>query len=102
MKHSDVSSIRVFEMAKRNNGPPFIRACWDGFYVQSIFLLKYTEDPGVDQIPIKGGKEMRIVLDLKDVPTTGTYGLWLGLDPTDAPLVLREPPISMPLLWNKK
>ena len=54
-----------------------------------MFLLKYTEDPGVYQIPIKGGKEMRIV-DLKDVPTTGTYGLWLGLDPTDAPLLLRD------------
>jgi hypothetical protein len=32
---------------------------------------------------------MRIV-DLNDVPTTGTYGLWLGLDPTDAPLLLRD------------
>jgi eukaryotic-like serine/threonine-protein kinase len=56
---------------------------------QSMFLLKYTEDPGIYRIPISGGKEQRIA-DLKDVPFTGTYGLWMGLDPTDAPLLLRD------------
>jgi Tol biopolymer transport system component len=56
---------------------------------QSLFLLKYTDDPGVYQIPSAGGKEVRIV-DMKDVPTTGAYGLWMGLDPTDAPLLLRD------------
>jgi eukaryotic-like serine/threonine-protein kinase len=56
---------------------------------QSLFLLKYTDDRGVYQIPSAGGKEVRIV-DMKDVPTTGAYGLWLGLDPTDAPLLLRD------------
>ena len=45
--------------------------------------------PGVYRIPVTGGNEERVV-DLKDVPTTGYYGLWLGLDPTDAPLLLRD------------
>jgi len=27
---------------------------------------------------------------LKDFRYTGTWGLWLGLDPTDAPLMLRD------------
>ena len=56
---------------------------------QSMFLLKYTEDPGVYRIPATGGKEERVV-DLKDAPFTGSFGLWLGLDPTDAPLLLRD------------
>jgi eukaryotic-like serine/threonine-protein kinase len=56
---------------------------------QSMFLLKYTEAPGVYRISVAGGKEERVV-DLKDVPTTGYYGLWLGLDPSDAPLLLRD------------
>jgi hypothetical protein len=38
---------------------------------------------------IKVGNPERIV-DLKDVRTTGYYGLWLVLDPTDAPLLLRD------------
>ena len=54
-----------------------------------MFLLKYTEDPGVYRIPATGGKEERVV-DLKDAPFTGSFGLWLGLDPTDAPLLLRD------------
>ena len=88
----DVSSIHVFNIKTQQWST--IHQGLLGWFLwskdsQSMFLLKYTEDPGVYQIPIKGGKEMRIV-DLKDVPTTGTYGLWLGLDPTDAPLLLRD------------
>ena len=32
---------------------------------------------------------MRIT-DLKGVPYTGYYSVWFGLDPTDAPLLLRD------------
>jgi Tol biopolymer transport system component len=55
----------------------------------SIFFMKYRSDPGVFRIRMKGVEPERIV-DLKDVNTTGFYGLWLGLDPTDAPLLLRD------------
>ena len=31
-----------------------------------------------------------MVVSLKDFRFTGTLGLWFGLDPTDAPLMLRD------------
>jgi hypothetical protein len=36
-----------------------------------------------------GGKPERVA-DLKGVHYTGYYGLWMGLDPTDTPLILRN------------
>jgi hypothetical protein len=30
------------------------------------------------------------VADLKDFHFTGIFGFWLGLEPTDAPLLLRD------------
>jgi len=88
----DVSSIHVFNIETQQWST--IHQGLVGWFLwskdsQSMFLLRYTEDPGVFQFPIKGGKEVRI-MDLKDVRTTGTYGLWLGLDPTDAPLLLLD------------
>jgi hypothetical protein len=43
----------------------------------------------VFRIPASGGDAERIA-DLKGVHYTGYYGVWLGLDPTDAPLLLRD------------
>jgi eukaryotic-like serine/threonine-protein kinase len=88
----DVSSIHVFTIKTQQWST--VHSGLLGWFLwskdsQSLFVLKYTEDPGVYRIPATGGKEERIV-DLKDVPTTGYYGLWLGLDPTDAPLLLRD------------
>ncbi len=62
-----------------------------------MFLLKYVEEPGIYRIPITGDKEERIV-DLNNVPPNGAYGLWMGLDPTDARcyFATKEPPISLP------
>ena len=55
-----------------------------------IYFLRPTDDRGVYRVPISGGHEERI-LDLKDFRYTGWYGNgWLGLDPTDAPLRLRD------------
>ena len=53
---------------------------------QSIF---YIGDGGVFRIRVAGGVAERMV-DLKEWPLTGVYTFWLGLDPTDAPLVLRD------------
>jgi len=41
------------------------------------------------RVPVKGGKP-QLVTDLKDIHYTGALGLWLGLDPSDAPLLLRD------------
>jgi eukaryotic-like serine/threonine-protein kinase len=54
-----------------------------------IYFLKYRKDPGVYRLRVAGG-EAELIKDLKDVHTTGYYSLWLGLDPADAPLLLRD------------
>ena len=54
-----------------------------------IYTLRFASEPAVLRIPVKGGAA-EVVADLKSVNFTGTFGLWLGLDPTDAPLLLRD------------
>jgi eukaryotic-like serine/threonine-protein kinase len=55
-----------------------------------IYFLRYASDPAaVLRIPVTGG-ETKLVVGLKGFRYTGTWGLWLGLDPTDAPLMLRD------------
>lgn len=48
-----------------------------------------NEASGVYRIPVTGGKAERVV-DLKDFRHIGYYGLWMGLDPNDAPMLLRD------------
>jgi Tol biopolymer transport system component len=54
-----------------------------------IYTLRFASDLAVLRIPVKGGTVV-VVADLKDVRFTGVFGLWLGLDPADAPLLLRD------------
>ncbi len=54
-----------------------------------IYFLRYADDRGIYRIPVSGGEEERIV-DLKDFRYTGWFSGWLGLDPADAPLLLRD------------
>ena len=54
-----------------------------------VFFLRYLSAPAVLRIPISGGNA-QMVVDLKGFHFTGTSGLWMGLDPTDAPLLLRN------------
>ena len=44
--------------------------------------------PGVFRIPVQGGKP-EMVVDLKGFRSTGLFGGYFRLDPTDAPLLLR-------------
>ena len=53
------------------------------------FLGSMREKQGVYRVPVSGG-EPELVLDLKDVRQTGIWGSWLGLDPQDNPLLLRD------------
>jgi Tol biopolymer transport system component len=55
----------------------------------SIYALKFQDNPGLLRIPASGGDAERVV-DLKGVRYTGFYSVWFGLDPTDAPLLLRD------------
>ena len=45
--------------------------------------------PTILRIPITGGQP-QVVADLKDFHYTTNLGVWMGLDPTDAPLMLRD------------
>lgn len=56
---------------------------------QFIYFLRQRgqRDPGVFRISIRGGEPEKIA-DLKDFQIGG-WG-WMGLDPTDAPLMLRD------------
>jgi hypothetical protein len=54
-----------------------------------IYVLRSWPDPEVYRIAVPGGAVNRVV-DLKGFRHTGWYTRWMGLDPTDAPLLLRD------------
>ena len=54
-----------------------------------IYYQSYVDDPGVFRVRVATG-EVERVLSLMNVQYTGTLGSWMGLDPTDAPLMLRD------------
>lgn len=53
------------------------------------FLHVYSKDPGFYRIRVKGDHLEKIV-DLKNWHISGWLQQWAGLDPTDAPLLLRD------------
>jgi serine/threonine protein kinase/Tol biopolymer transport system component len=55
----------------------------------SIYFLSWPENPGVFRMRLRNSSVER-VLDLKDFEPTGYWDDWLGLDPHDAPLLLRD------------
>ena len=56
---------------------------------QFVYFLSVTGDRGVFRARVKGG-DLERVADLKDWHLTGTWGFRMELDPTDAPLLLRD------------
>jgi Tol biopolymer transport system component len=54
-----------------------------------IYFLRYGRDQGVFRIPVTGGKLERVV-NMANWHLTGSFGFSMSLDPTDAPLVLRD------------
>jgi DNA-binding winged helix-turn-helix (wHTH) protein/Tol biopolymer transport system component len=54
-----------------------------------IYFVRAGRDQGVFRIPVTGGKEERAV-DMTDWHLTGYFGFSMSLDPTDAPLILRD------------
>jgi Tol biopolymer transport system component/DNA-binding winged helix-turn-helix (wHTH) protein len=53
------------------------------------FLRAWGDDPGVFRVRVSGGAEERVA-DLKGFRHTGAFTLWMGLDPTDTPMLLRD------------
>ena len=54
-----------------------------------IYFKRAMNDRGIFRIPIHGGRGEKIA-DLNDFPDAGWFGDYMGLDPTDAPLLLRD------------
>src|SRR6202012_2171466 len=54
-----------------------------------IYFMNFQDNPGVFRVRLPDGAPERIV-DLKGIHYTGNVGMWMGLDPTDAPLFLRD------------
>lgn len=54
-----------------------------------IYYVKWTGDPAVLRIRAADGKR-ETVADMKGSRYTGVYTMWMGLDPTDTPLTLRD------------
>ena len=56
---------------------------------QYIYFRRVVGDVGLFRIRASGGRAEKIV-DLKDWHDAGWFGRYMGLDPTDAPLLLRD------------
>jgi hypothetical protein len=63
--------------------PNFSRDC------RFIYFLRLGREQGVLRIPVTGGKVERVV-NMTDWHLTGFIGFSMSLDPTDAPMVLRD------------
>ncbi len=89
----DVMTMKLFDVKTQQwsvlyKGAGTVSPTWssDSRY---IYFMPFLNGPGVFRIPITGGNA-ELVADTKDVHTTGYFGEWFGLDPTDTPLLLRD------------
>jgi Tol biopolymer transport system component/DNA-binding winged helix-turn-helix (wHTH) protein len=90
---TDLHKLMIFDFKTQQwstlaeNGS-YAAAQWshDGRY---IYYRQPVDDRGVFRIPLTGGKAERVV-DLRDWHDAGWFGKYLALDPTDAPLLLRD------------
>ena len=85
LKLFDFKTQQWSELAQKGkvDSPEWSR---DGQY---IYFRRLMGDLGIFRISIKGGAAEKIV-DLKDWHDAGWFGAYMGLDPTDAPLLLRD------------
>ena len=56
---------------------------------QFLYYLLPFNDPGVFRVRVSGGNAERVV-DLKGFRFTGAFTLYMGLDPADTPMLLRD------------
>jgi serine/threonine protein kinase/Tol biopolymer transport system component len=56
---------------------------------QYVYFIRWQDNPAVLRVRIADHK-MEQVWDLTNVPFTGNLGPWLGLDPDDSPLLLKN------------
>ena len=88
-----LSTLNIFDLKTQRWSTPyeglFAYANWSSDS-HHLYLLRYAgNSPAVLKVSARGGTP-QVVVDLKNFRLTGALGLWLGLDPTDAPLLLRD------------
>ncbi|HEX4008275.1 MAG TPA: protein kinase [Acidobacteriaceae bacterium] len=62
--------------------------CWSKDS-QWVYYITPRGNPGVYRLRVSGGVPERLV-DLQSVPFTGFFGIWMGLDANDNPMLLRN------------
>jgi Tol biopolymer transport system component len=87
---SDKFDVRIFELktqrwTKLAEGPVH----WLALSRDSQFVYFLDSTRNVSRVSIKGGRVER-VMDLTGFPHTGWMSDWMGLDPSDAPLLLHN------------
>jgi DNA-binding winged helix-turn-helix (wHTH) protein/Tol biopolymer transport system component len=89
---ADTMGMKVFDIArgswtKLDSGAvAFPEWSHDG---QFIYYVKWTGDSAVNRIRAADGKR-ETVTDIKGAQYTGVYTLWMGLDPSDTPMMLHD------------
>lgn len=88
----DLLTMNIFDIGTQRWSalPPKLRMSYPEWSKDSRFIhfLHGPDEPGVYRMRVKGG-ELEKVVDLKKWPVVGPWG-WMGLDTTDAPLLLRD------------
>ncbi len=85
-------TIRIYDLQRQNWTEIYTGAVafptWshDSRY---IYLLMYRGDRSVLRVPVTGGKP-EVVVHVNKMHYTGYYRLWMGMDPADEPMFLRD------------
>jgi Tol biopolymer transport system component len=86
------TTLNIFDIATQKWSTPYqgvvAYPAWskDG---RSIYFMNFQENPAVFRIHVADGAVEQII-DIKTLNYTGNSGMWMGVDPTDAPLFLRN------------
>jgi hypothetical protein len=93
MPIDDVSHVKLYDVETGRwtaldvgSSPSFPSWSHDSRY---IYYAGSFFDAAIFRIPVSSGKR-EAVADIRTIPLTGWFGLWIGLDPSDAPLLLRD------------
>ena len=81
----DFEKQRWSELQKGENGYP----TWSSDSRFIYFLSRFNTPPGVYRVRVSGSDAQRVV-DLKGFRFAGAFSFWMGLDPTDTPMLLRD------------
>jgi Tol biopolymer transport system component/DNA-binding winged helix-turn-helix (wHTH) protein len=88
------ANLKIFDLTTRRWSTLLTHAGGIGFPSWShdsrfVYMLYLRDKPGVYRIRVTGGAAEQVV-DLPEFHHIGTATMWFGLDPTDAPLLLRD------------